>query len=290
MIGDTEVDFNDAATYYRVSTVNYLAAGSCNFNDGGVSLWPLDQIANDTQFYVRDAVINYVKAMGTVSPAIEGRLKFIYDVTPPTITITSPEAKAYLHSDKVPVSFSAVDVGDAGLLSVTGAIDGIPVENGQEFDLLALPLGSHTLTVTAVDKANNTSTATVTFNVVATVRSLMIITHRYFKQGEIDNPITFISLMHKLFFSELLLSQGKVRQSNDFIQFYINEVKLMSGKHISEEAAAVMIADAQWILDNRVNGAQGGSTTAPGPDPLIQEPVIGDWEYLPALHQQPLGR
>ena len=70
------VDFNDAVTKYRVSTVNYLAAGSCNFNDAGVSLWPLDQIVNDTQFYVRDSVIGYVTDQGTISPAIEGRLVF----------------------------------------------------------------------------------------------------------------------------------------------------------------------------------------------------------------------
>ncbi|MCK7520518.1 MAG: hypothetical protein MZV64_23905 [Ignavibacteriales bacterium] len=41
-IDGVPVDFNDATTYYNVSTVNYLAAGSCNFNDGGVSLWPLE--------------------------------------------------------------------------------------------------------------------------------------------------------------------------------------------------------------------------------------------------------
>ena len=58
----------------NVSTVNYLAAGSCNFNDDGVSLWPLDQIVHDTQYYVRDAVIDYVTAMGTISPVVEGRL------------------------------------------------------------------------------------------------------------------------------------------------------------------------------------------------------------------------
>jgi hypothetical protein len=58
--------------------VNYLAAGSCNFNNSGVSLWPLTQIVHDTQYYVRDAVIDYVTAMGTVSPAIEGRLVFLH--------------------------------------------------------------------------------------------------------------------------------------------------------------------------------------------------------------------
>jgi 2',3'-cyclic-nucleotide 2'-phosphodiesterase / 3'-nucleotidase / 5'-nucleotidase len=75
-IGGVPVDFNNATKYYNVSTVNYLAAGSCNFNDAGVTLWPLSQIVADTQYYVRDAVIDYITHEGTVSPAIEGRLNF----------------------------------------------------------------------------------------------------------------------------------------------------------------------------------------------------------------------
>jgi 5'-nucleotidase/UDP-sugar diphosphatase len=75
-IKGTPVDFNNATRYYNVSTVNYLAAGSCNFNDGGVSLWPLGRIVHDTQYYVRDAVIDYVTHEKIVSPAIEGRLVF----------------------------------------------------------------------------------------------------------------------------------------------------------------------------------------------------------------------
>jgi len=73
-IDGVPVDFADAATYYNVSTVNYLAAGSCNFNNAGETIWPLDQIVADTQYYVRDSVIDYIDAMGTISPAIEGRL------------------------------------------------------------------------------------------------------------------------------------------------------------------------------------------------------------------------
>jgi hypothetical protein len=76
-IGDKTVNFADDKTFYNVSTVNYLAAGSCNFNNAGKTLWPLDQIVADTQFYVRDAVIAYTKAQtGPISPAIEGRLQF----------------------------------------------------------------------------------------------------------------------------------------------------------------------------------------------------------------------
>jgi len=78
IIGGVPVDFADAGTYYTVSTVNYLAAGSCNFKDAGVTLWPLDQIVADTQFYVRDAVINYVQAQAEcISPAIEDRVVFL---------------------------------------------------------------------------------------------------------------------------------------------------------------------------------------------------------------------
>ncbi len=78
VINGTPVDFTDATKFYNVSTVNYLAAGSCNFNDSGVSLWPLNQIVADTQLYVRDAVIDYVKAQtGPISPTVEDRLKFM---------------------------------------------------------------------------------------------------------------------------------------------------------------------------------------------------------------------
>jgi hypothetical protein len=81
-IGGTLVDFTDASTFYRVSTVNYLAAGSCNFNDSGVSLWPLDQIVADTQYYVRDSVIDYVTFMGTVSPVVDPLAKRLDFLTP----------------------------------------------------------------------------------------------------------------------------------------------------------------------------------------------------------------
>jgi len=80
-IDGVNVDFSDADTYYRVSSVNYLAAGACNFSDAGQTLWPLDQIVADTQYYVRDAVIEYVSYLtdltsAPIHPMVEGRLIF----------------------------------------------------------------------------------------------------------------------------------------------------------------------------------------------------------------------
>jgi hypothetical protein len=75
-VNGVPVDFSNSSKFYSVSTTSYLARGYCNFNDSGVTLWPLNQIEQDTQYYVRDSVIDYIKHYGTVSPAIEGRLTF----------------------------------------------------------------------------------------------------------------------------------------------------------------------------------------------------------------------
>lgn len=245
-VNGNEVDFEDASTYYRVSTVNYLAAGSCNFNDSGVSLWPLDQIANDTQFYVRDAVIDYITAMGTVSPAIEGRLNFIYDVDPPVITITSPEAKSYGHPTLLTLDFSASDAV-SGVRSLTAALDGTPVTNGQVIDLYTLSLDDHTLIVNAVDKAGNASSQSVTFSVTATINSLMTSVNRFYSEGKITSTGVRDGLLAKLRAALKSQDKGKaatIQQMNAFI----NLVKAQSGKSISTDAANLLIADAQWVI------------------------------------------
>jgi 2',3'-cyclic-nucleotide 2'-phosphodiesterase (5'-nucleotidase family) len=246
--GIGEIDFDDADTYYRVSTVNYLAAGSCNFNNSGVSLWPLNQIVNDTQYYVRDAVIDYIKAMGTVSPAIEGRLQFIYDVDAPVITINSPTAKAYLHPDFLTLDFSATDVGTAGLKKVRADLDGTPVTNGQTIDLYTLSLGDHTLTVYAMDKAYNQSTASVTFSVTATADSLMAGVNRFAGEGKIDDNGVLKSLLQKLQGVQDALKKSQTTAAINKLEAFINEVLAQSGKHISEDAANLLIADAQWVI------------------------------------------
>lgn len=77
--GGTTVNFLDATTFYTVSTVNYIAAGSCNFNNGGVTIWPLNQIVADTQNYVRDVVIQYIPTLAQpiAPPPYEGRIRVL---------------------------------------------------------------------------------------------------------------------------------------------------------------------------------------------------------------------
>ncbi len=150
--GGLSIDFTDASTYYRVSTVNYLAAGSCNFNDGGVSLWPLDQIVADTQYYVRDAVIHYIPTLTQpISPTIEGRIAF-----PPVVTITDV---TYEPGNAVQATATFIDQTAAG--PYTCAVD---YGNGTGWEAGALvgdtctgpvhaypTAGLHTITVQVTD-------------------------------------------------------------------------------------------------------------------------------------------
>jgi hypothetical protein len=248
VIDGNEVDFSDASKYYRVSTVNYLAAGACNFSEGGKSLWPLDQIAADTQYYVRDAVIEYVQAQtAPISPAIEGRLQFITDTTAPVITITSPMAKAYLHTAALTVDFDVTDPG-SGVRSVTAKLDGVAVVDGQVIDLLTLALGEHAFIVKATDRAWNESTASVRFTVTASVASLKTLVTRFYAEGKITKAGTKTSLMAKLNAAEKYVTAGQNASAISTLKAFINEVKAQTGKSITPVAAAILIAEAQWVI------------------------------------------
>jgi hypothetical protein len=244
-IGDKLVDFSDAATYYKVSTVNYLAAGACNFNDNGVSLWPLDQIVNDTQYYVRDAVIDYIKAMGVVSPAIEGRLVF-GDAVAPTITITSPTATTYPHSAVIPLTYSATDA-ESAIASVVADVDGTPT-SAATLDLLTLALGSHTFTVTATDVFGNTASESVAFMVTTTAGDLANSVSALYDAGSITKTGIRDSLLAKLNSAMKSMDKGNDKAAMQQLAAFIKEVTAQTGKAITADAAANLIADAEYVI------------------------------------------
>lgn len=255
VVNGKEVDFANAAKYYVVSTVNYLAAGSCNFNDNGVSLWPLNQIVNDTQYYVRDAVIDYITAKGTVSPAIEGRLSFISDNSAPTITINSPQAKQYGPMASVTFDFGAVDVGPAGLRSVTAKLGSAKAVKGQVVFMYTLAPGNNTLTVEAVDKAWNTSSKSVTFRTTSTIKSTMAGVDAFFKQKKINDATIRASLLKLLTDAQTLVDKNPGSQNKASIQLvisklqaFVKSVNSQSGKHITADAAKVLVAQAQYEI------------------------------------------
>jgi 2',3'-cyclic-nucleotide 2'-phosphodiesterase/3'-nucleotidase/5'-nucleotidase len=151
------IDFSDASKYYRVSSVNYLAAGACNFSEAGQSLWPLNQIVADTQYYVRDAVIEYTQAQdGPISPMIEGRLQY-----PPVVgvPVVSPEPSvegamviaSAAFTDPIPDDSPytcTVNYGD-GSGDLPGVIDGLTCTGPAH---AYVEYGRYTVTVKVADR------------------------------------------------------------------------------------------------------------------------------------------
>jgi hypothetical protein len=168
--------------------------------------------------------------MGTVSPAIEGRLLF-GDVTPPAITINVPAATTYTHPTKLTLEFSAVDGLDgttpsfappSGVKTLTATLDDKTVTSGQVIDLLPMPLGSsHTLTVTAADYYGNTATKEVMFSVTATVPSLNCSVNRFYLEGMIKNAGTRNSLLAKLSSAQAYLDAGLAKQAINQLNTFI---------------------------------------------------------------------
>jgi len=87
------------------------------------------------------------------------------DKTIPTITIISPESKNYFRTESLQLNFNALD-SISGIDSITSSLDGTIVTNGQVIDLSTLIPGQHTLTVNSIDKAGNTATNSVIFNLI----------------------------------------------------------------------------------------------------------------------------
>ncbi len=161
----------------------------------------------------------------------------IEDTEPPTIQIHVPEATDYEHHEVLTIDFEVAD-DLSGVYSLEASLDGVPVADGDTLDLLTLALGEHTLTVVAEDTAGNSAEASVAFNVIATPESLEATVYRLLDSGEIDNAGMARSLVAKI-------GQPLAQRLDAFI----HDVEAQRGKHISEGAADLLIADALAMQD-----------------------------------------
>lgn len=174
--------------------------------------------------------------------------KQIDDNAPPSIDIAAPTSGDYLHHEKLTLDFSVSD-DLSGVHSITAEFDGRAVEDGDEIDLLDLSLGDHTLSIRAEDTAGNVSEKQVTFAVIATFASLKATVQRFLAAGEISNHGIATSLTKKVEAAERAQADGRSDDARAVLASLADEVRAQRGKKISESAAAVLIADAQWVSE-----------------------------------------
>jgi len=170
------------------------------------------------------------------------------DTGAPTITIGAPDAADYLHSDVLQLTFTASDaMSGIAAGSPVATLDGTAVANGQSVPLLTLSLGTHTLSVSAIDQAGNPGARIVTFRVKATIDSLMAAVNAFTSQGTID-PRVAHSLQAKLSDALQAMDKGNVSAVRGSLSDFANAVSAKSGSGIASDAAAVLLADNQYVL------------------------------------------
>jgi len=69
-------------------------------------------------------------------------------------------------------------------------------------------------------------------------------------EGEIDNQGIVQSLIAKLNVAQKLVDGGKMDQAKNILNAFINEVQAQSGKHITPEAAEILVESAEYIISH----------------------------------------
>jgi hypothetical protein len=171
------------------------------------------------------------------------------DTSAPEISVSSPEARSYLHSEILQLGIGARDDG-SGLTpgDPLPELDGVAVSDGQTIELLSLPLGSHTLTVRAGDLAGNASAQSVRFEVIASIGSLTDAVQLMVSRGLIEGSNVERGLLSKLEQADGALARGKTRVATNKLHDFVDQVRSQDGKHMAPEAAALLLSDAEYVL------------------------------------------
>ena len=241
----------DLAATYRVGTFDFLFGGGDGFTGfrsmTDVSFWGDALDLFNAWASVNQGSIPYLGPDG--DGTLDGRilLSATGDTVPPVVTVSSPMSTTYTRSTPIVVQFSATDTG-TGVRELVATLDGATVSNGSALDMYALAVGSHTLSVSATDGAGNTATVTVAFVLGATVDSLVSTTEQLYSAGQIDSKGILTSLIAKLNSAYALILTGDTAGAKTVLESFIAAVNAQSGKHISASAAALLIADATWLM------------------------------------------
>jgi hypothetical protein len=130
--------------------------------------------------------------------------------------------------------------------STTVGGSGLP--SGQAINLLtSLPLGPNTFAINAVDKVGNASSASVVFTIIVTAQSMIDDVNQLAGSGAIA-ATEVNSLLAKLQNAQDQRAKGNCNSSGNMYQAFINEVNAQTGKSITPAAAAILIADAQYLI------------------------------------------
>lgn len=175
-------------------------------------------------------------------------IEVVEDVTPPEITIISPEARSHTRCEMPAVNFTVTD-DLSGVDWTTALLDGEMVENGDPVDMLFWNLGDHSLVVDAADKVGNQAQEDVIFQLEATIAGMQCALDRFYENGLVDGHGTHNSLSKQLDAAQSALDRGQTRSTSNILSAFQNHVRAQTGKKIDPAAAAIFNMDSNALID-----------------------------------------
>lgn len=190
------------------------------------------------------------------------------DITLPTIDIISPASPSYERSFILPLNIHVSDE-NSGILSTDIRFDGNPFAS-LSIDLFFYSLGSHSLDITATDRAGNTATDSFNFQIIATPDSAISDIERAYELGWIKKKGVKNGLINKLrsaikiekrikLLEKKLSDKPKVIKKIEqlvkrldrllAIQFLNQLEKEYNKGNINEQAYNLLKEDIKWLLN-----------------------------------------
>ena len=165
------------------------------------------------------------------------------DTTAPTVSVTGvTDGARYGDSQRPVLGWSATDAG-SGVASVTASLDGEAVERGV-LELWRLPLGRHTLAVTATDRAGNTATTSVTFTTRTSVTDLRRLVKRFADDGDIKAKVEKRLLQH-LTRTARWIEQGKDAKAVKELKAFKRDAEEVR----DNDVRSTLKRDASWLIE-----------------------------------------
>lgn len=189
------------------------------------------------------------------------------DVLPPMIDIVSPASPSYERSFILPLDIQVSDE-NSGILLTDIEFDGNPFAS-PSIDLFFYSLGSHSMDITATDRAGNTATDSFGFQIIATLDSTISDTERAYELGWIEKEGIKNSLINRLKLAikiekkikrlkEKLPNKPKVIKRIEKLEAhldrllaiqFLNQIEREYNKgNINEQTHELLKEDIEWLL------------------------------------------
>jgi cytochrome c len=187
---------------------------------------------------------------GNVEP--DKAATILIDATKPTLLVSGvADGHVYGDSTDVVATWHAEDA-TSGLASVTGTLDSAAVEPGRVTALYQLGLGIHTLSVTAKDKAGNTTEQRLAFATTTSLRDVDQLVDRFRATNRLSLS-AYVSLSSTLAKARKAEAAGNdtaaVKQLRKFVQ-----VANDPGQIADADVRSTLVRDANSVIGSIEGG------------------------------------